>query len=145
MNCTSKREFPKQPGEKLTNNRKVLNYWHHSMVEKDFLTNSVTWQPGIGRSFQCSSNIMHMVYPFQPSNVIVQITTEKHHRTKTKEKEIITTSPSFRTAHSHNKLKSTFYRMAIMWSPIRWRNLHARVTAVGEFSSFHKHGSSMKI
>lgn len=31
-------ELPKQPGEKLTNNRKVLNYWHHSTVEKDFLT-----------------------------------------------------------------------------------------------------------
>jgi len=29
---------------------------------------------------------MHMVYPFQLNNVIVQITTEKHHRTKTKEK-----------------------------------------------------------
>lgn len=55
-----------------------------------------------------------------------------------RKKRVIKTTPSFRTTQSHNKPKSTFYRMAIMWCQIRWQNLHARVTAVGDFSSFHK-------
>lgn len=85
------------------------------------------------KGLQCAYSSIHTVYQYQPNNVVLQVTTQK-----TPQKAETKTSHHH---HSTQYITTNESRHSTEWQLCDMRldeNMHARVTAVGNCSSFHK-------